>query len=58
MAAGMEILALQGGEDVNYSQMNTYQAWQDKQDFNNYLSRMNSYGSAYAAGCRPGNPYC
>jgi TPR repeat protein len=43
---------------TTYNQMDTYQAWQDKQDFNNYLSRMRSYGSAYAAGCRPGNPYC
>lgn len=43
---------------TTYNQMSTYEAWQDKQDFNNYLNRMNSYGSAYAAGCRPGNPYC
>ncbi len=40
--------------NTTYTQMSTYEAQQDKRDFNDYVNRLNSYG----AGCRPGNPYC
>ena len=43
---------------TTYNQMSAYQAHQDRQDFNNFINRLNAYGPAYAAGCRPGNPYC
>jgi len=46
------------GSTTTYNQMSTYQTQQDSRDFNNYINRLNAYGSAYAAGCRPGNPYC
>lgn len=46
------------GPSTTYTQMDTYRAQQDQRDFNNFLQRVDTYGSAYAAGCRPGNPYC
>ncbi|MFN7164365.1 MAG: tetratricopeptide repeat protein [Hyphomonas sp.] len=42
------------GPNTTYTQMSTYEAQQDRRDFNDYINRLNSYG----AGCRPGNPYC
>ena len=53
-SSGSYTYAGSSGPNTTYTQMSTYQAQQDRRDFNDYVNRLNSYG----AGCRPGNPYC
>ena len=48
------------GSSYNYSP-NNYRdpyAGQSQRDFNQFVKKVGSYGSAYSVSCRPGNPYC
>ncbi len=46
------------GTSTSFTPPSSSNAWQDKRDFENAISAINSIGTGYNSSCRPGNPYC